>query len=347
MLKRMDENPLLSPDDLEPTHEDLDVLCTLNPAAVRFGDETLLLVRVGERVHPDADSVAYVYYHTDDGQLRVERYDRNDPELESPDDRGCYYRGKMVLSSMSHLRIARSTDGRNFTFDPEPAIYPATPYEAYGCEDPRITQIDETFYITYTAVSDRGVTVAMASTRDFKSYQRHGIVFPPYQKDVAIFPEKVGGMYVCRHRPYKSEFNEACIWTAFSPDLHCWGHHAQTVAPTPRSWCANRVGGGAPPIRTEEGWLEIIHGADADGRYSLVAMLSELDAPQRVISVGSKPVLQPQEPYEQHGVYGNCVFTNGWVVDGAGNVTVYYGGGDRVCAGATTTVDELITAAKC
>jgi predicted GH43/DUF377 family glycosyl hydrolase len=343
MLKRLDENPLLTPEDLEPTRDDLEVFCTLNPAAVRFGDEILLLVRVGERVAPEADSVAYLYHA--DGELNVGRYRKSDPDLESPDDRGWYYRGKMVLSSMSHLRIARSRDGVNFSFDAQPAIYPATPYEAYGCEDARITKLGEIYYITYTAVSERGVTVAMASTRDFETYERHGIIFPPYQKDVAIFPEKVNGLYVCRHRPYKSEFNDACIWTAYSPDLHCWGHHEQTFAPVADSWCANRVGGGAPPVRTDEGWLEIIHGADAEGRYSLVAMLSELEHPERVISVGSEPVLEPQAEYEMRGVYGNCVFTNGQVVEN-GTVTVYYGAADRIVGGAQASVEDLLAAAK-
>lgn len=343
MLERLQENPLLTPEDLQPTREGLEVLCTLNPAAVRFGEETLLLVRVGERVAPEADSVAYLYYV--DGDLKIGRYRKGDPDLESPDDRGWYYRGKMVLSSMSHLRIARSRDGVNFTFDAEPAIYPATAYEAYGCEDPRITKLGETYYITYTAVSERGVTVAMASTTDFETFERHGVIFPPYQKDVAIFPEQVGGMYVCRHRPYKSEFNDACIWTAYSPDLHCWGHHEQTFAPVPGTWCANRVGGGAPPIRTDAGWLEIIHGADADGRYSLVAMLSDLDQPQRVISVGQTPVLEPQADYEMQGIYGNCVFTNGQVVEDGG-VTVYYGAADRIVGGARAGVEQLIEAAR-
>ena len=343
-LTRLSANPLLSPDCLAPTRDDLEVLCTLNPAAVSHRGRTLLLVRVGERAPLEDRHVTYLYL--DAGQINIGRIARDDPNLEIRDGRGCYHHGRMLLSSMSHLRIARGDDGGGFTFDPAPAIFPTTPYEAYGCEDARITLIDGRYYITYTAVSDRGVTVALASTDDFVTFEKHGVIFPPYQKDVCIFPEKVGGMYVCRHRPYMSEFNSASIWTAFSPDLFCWGRHEMTLAPTPGRWAGGRVGCGAPPIRTPEGWLELYHAADADGTYHLGAMLSDLDNPQKILTRSSRPVFEPEADYERTGIYGNCVFHNGLTVSDDGALTVYYGAADRICAAAVTTVDEMIAAAK-
>jgi predicted GH43/DUF377 family glycosyl hydrolase len=346
MMKRLDENPLLTPDDLQPSRDGLSVLCTLNPAAVRHDGETLLLVRVGEAAPDETDRVTYVRYDCDKGEMVVDGIGRDDPDLTITDARGYYHKGKMLLTSLSHLRIARSTDGRNFTFDPEPAIFPSTPFEAYGCEDPRITLIDDTYWITYTAVSDRGVAVGMASTKDFRSFEKHGVIFPPYQKDVAIFPEKVRGMYVCRHRPYKSEFNDACIWTAYSPDLYCWGRHEITLQPTPGTWESERVGCGAPPIKTPDGWLEIYHASDSTGRYHLGAMLSDLEHPERIVTRGKSPVLEPEADYEMTGVYGNCVFSNGLVVDDDGTMTVYYGAADKICAAAVTTVEDMVAAAK-
>lgn len=345
-LERLDANPLLTPADLAPTLDELEVLCTLNPAAVRFGDEILLLVRVGERAPDTNGAVASLYYDGDSVDLKVRYIPRDDPYLEITDGRGYFLRGRMLLTSMSHLRVARSSDGAHFTFDDKPALFPSTPYEAYGCEDARITPLDGKYYITYTAVSNRGVTVALASTEDFRTYQRHGIIFPPYQKDVVIFPEKVRGMYVCRHRPYKSEFNDACIWTAYSPDLFSWGRHEITVEPRPDSWEANRVGAGAAPIRTDEGWLEIYHAADADGKYHLGAMLSDLERPERLLTRSTFPIFEPEADYETTGIYGNCVFSNGLIADDDGTLTVYYGAGDRVCAAAVTTIDEMIAAAK-
>ena len=345
-LERLNANPLLTPADLAPTLDELEVLCTLNPAAVRFGDEILLLVRVGERAPDTNGAVASLYYDGDSVDLKVRYIPRDDPCLEITDGRGYFLRGRMLLTSMSHLRVARSSDGVHFTFDDKPALFPSTPYEAYGCEDARITPLDGKYYITYTAVSQRGVTVALASTEDFRTYERHGIIFPPYQKDVVIFPEKVRGMYVCRHRPYRSEFNDACIWTAYSPDLFSWGRHEITVEPRPDSWEANRVGAGAAPIRTDEGWLEIYHAADAEGKYHLGAMLSDLERPERLLTRSTFPIFEPEMDYETTGIYANCVFSNGLIADDDGTLTVYYGAGDRVCAAAVTTIDEMIAAAK-
>ena len=345
-LRRLESNPLLTPDDVRPTREDLTVLCTLNPAAVRVGDEVLLLVRVGEAAPQEDDHVCYLYFDSDAGEERIARFPKRDPDLTQRDGRGWFYRERMVLTSMSHLRIARSRDGETFTFDPAPAIFPSTPYEAYGCEDARITLLDGRYWITYTAVSDRGVTVALASTADFVTFEKHGVIFPPYNKDVCLFPEKIRGQYVCRHRPYKSEFNPACIWTAYSPDLRAWGSHEMTLAPTPGTWEAGRVGCGAAPIRTDAGWLEIYHAADAGGQYHLGAMLSDLERPGRVIARGSEPVLAPEADYELQGVYDNVVFSNGLIVDDDGTLTVYYGAADRICAAAVTTVDEMIAAAR-
>ncbi len=345
-LKRLDANPLLTPSDVSPTRDDLEVLCTLNPAAVRFKDEILLLVRVGERAIITDDTIAALSYDALADQLKITRISRDDPDLDASDPRKLRYRGMTLLTSMSHLRIARSSDGVNFQFDPQPAIFPSTPYEAFGCEDARITFIDGKYYITYTAVSDRGVTVGMASTEDFKTYRKCGVIFPPYQKDVCIFPQKVGGMYVCRHRPYKSEFNPASIWTAYSPDLYCWGRHEMTLAPALGTWEAGRIGAGAPPIKTPEGWLEIYHAADANGKYHLGAMLSDLTRPERVITRSTQPIFEPETDYELNGIYANCVFCNGLVPDDDGKLTVYYGAADRICAAAVTTIDEMITAAK-
>ena len=345
-LERLAVNPLLSPEDLSATRDDLEVLCTLNPGAVRFGEEVLLLVRVGERAREAPDTVAYVHYDAEADAVAVTRISKNDPDLVTRDGRGYFYRGWLVLTSMSHLRIARSVDGRTFTFDPQPAIFPTTPYEAYGCEDARITLLDGRYYITYTAVSDRGVAVAMASTDDFVTFEKHGVIFPPYQKDVCLFPRKVRGLYVCRHRPYKSKFNPASIWTAYSPDLLSWGRHEMTLAPAPGTWSAERVGCGPAPILTDDGWLEIYHAADADGRYALAAMLSDVDHPERVLTHSSEPVMTPQAGYELQGIYANCVFSNGMVADADGTLTVYYGAGDRICAAAVTTVDEMCQAAK-
>jgi len=345
-LRRLDSNPLLSPDDLRPTRDDLEVFCTLNPGAARIGGEIVLVVRVGERPREEPGTAACVLYDAAAGEVAVRRFRHGDPDLVLGDARGFTYRGRAHLTSLSHLRVARSTDGVHFAFDAAPALFPATPYEAFGCEDPRVTFIEGRYYITYTAVSDRGVAVGLAATEDFRNFVRLGVMLPPSNKDVCLFPRRVRDLYVCRHRPSESGFNPASIWTAYSPDFVSWGRHEMTLAPTPGTWEGGRVGCGPPPVWTPEGWLEIYHAADERGRYCLGAILSDLRRPERVLARSSRPVLEPEAPYELAGIYGHCVFSNGLVVGDDGAMTVYYGAADRISAGAVTTVDEMIAAAR-
>src|SRR5439155_3619406 len=119
------------------------------------------------------------------------------------------------LNFISHLRVARSKDGHSIDSADGAIFGPANQYEEFGVEDPRITRIGDTFYITYVAVSRHGVATALASTRDFKSFQRHGIIFSPENKDVVLFPEKISGTYHALHRPAGSApFTKPEMWMA-------------------------------------------------------------------------------------------------------------------------------------
>ena len=345
-VERFQENPLIAPRDVRPTRQDVEVYCTINPGATWFNHEALLLVRVGEKPVDEPGTTAALVYDCDAGQIRVRRFKLDDPAVKPLDNRGFCYRGKRLLTSLSHLRIARSRDLLHWTVDPAPAIGPTTEWEAYGCEDARITRLDGRYYITYTAAGHLGVNVMLAVTDDFVRFEKRGIIMTTYNKDVCLFPETIEGRYVCRHRPFRTEFNDACIWTAWSPDLTHWGDHSVLHRPIPASWESGRVGAGAPPIRTEHGWLEIYHAADDDGRYGLGAMLTELDRPQRTIARSSRPVLEPAAPYELDGVYGHCVFSNGLLTHDDGKLTIFYGAADSICAAATTTVDEMVAAAR-
>ncbi len=344
-VERLDANPLIAPADVAPTRDDVTVLCTLNPGAIRFGDEVLLLVRVGEAAREEPGVVGTVVYDHHVGEVVLRRYRRDDPDLVTRDGRGFIWRGKRLLTSMSHLRIARSRDMTNWTIDPAPAIFPTTEWEAYGCEDARITPMEGRYYITYTAVSHLGVNTMLAVTDDFVTFEKLGIICHTHNKDVVLLPEKVDGRYVCRHRPYKTEFNDACIWTAYSPDLRHWGDHTILHRPTPGTHEGERVGAGATPVKTDAGWLEIYHAADENGQYTLSAMLTELDRPHRVIGTSKAPVLVPAAPYELHGVFGECVFSNGLVAEEDGRLLIFYGAADTICAAAVTTVDEMVAAA--
>ena len=341
---RFDDNPLIRPADVKPSRPDWEVVCVINCGAARIADEVVLLLRVAERPASSPDEVVAPMLDPDDPDrgLHLLRVKRTDPDLELTDARVFRYRGRSYLTSLSHLRLARSRDGRRFDVADTPALAPSGRDEEYGIEDPRITPIGDRYYVNYTAVSRRGIATALASTRDFLHFARSGIIFPPDNRDVTIFPEQVKGRYVCYHRPMAAAFGRADISITRSPDLIHWGEHRFVYGPRPGRWDAGKVGGGAVPIKTQRGWLSIYHAADENQRYCLGAMLTDLDRPERVIGCSSRPILTPDAPYEREGFFPNVVFTCGAVADPQGRLVIYYGAADECIAAAETTVDDLL-----
>jgi len=184
-----------------------------------------------------------------------------------------------------------------------------------------------TYDIAYVAVSPLGVTTCLASTRDFASFTRHGVIFHPDNKDVALFPEAVGGRYHALHRPHSSLFLRNDIWLADSPDLVCWGHHRRLLGTRDGRWDETRIGAGAPPLRTGQGWLELYHGADRRHRYCLGAVLLDGEQPGRVLARSETPLLAPEADYERSGFFGDVVFSCG-VLGEDDRLKIYYGAAD-------------------
>jgi len=184
--------------------------------------------------------------------------------------------------------------------------------ESFGIEDPRITRIGDTYWINYTAVSPLGIATALASTADFRSFTRHGIIFSPNNRDVTIFPEKIGGRYVALHRPMPEGIGEPAMWSASSPDMVAWGNHQFVASARPGSWDDAKIGGGAVPFRVKDGWLAVYHGVrKSPTEYALGALLLDANDPSRVIARSREPILGPQLPYEREGFFGGVVFTSG------------------------------------
>lgn len=344
MLARFPENPLILPQDVKPSHPDLEVWRAFNAGAALFEGRTVLLVRVAERVRPEPGCVATVFMDpAEPGKYRILRIRETDPDLDLFDPRGVFrYKGESYLYCLSHLRLAVSEDGRKFKVADKPAILPDLPHESFGVEDARITRIDGAYYINYTGVSPMGVVTCLARTRDFNKYEKLGIVFGPENKDMALFPEKIRGKYVCFHRPATKDVGRPSIWCATSGDLLSWGPHRFVMGPRPGMWDAERVGSGAAPVRTKEGWLEIYHGADHDIRYCSAAVLLDLEEPWKVIARSRDPILAPEAPYETAGFLPNVVFHNGLVERDGGRLDIYYGGADTTVCGAALDVAAVI-----
>ena len=347
-MKRCPENPLIRPDTVRPSAPEYRVRGAFNPGAVRFGDEILLLLRVAEDCVAPAGAIAVPFARFGGGaggRPDVLTVSRDDPDLEIHDSRGLLYRGNRYLSTMSHIRLARSPDGVRFTVDEEPFMFPAVPGEEFGVEDARVVEIDGAYYINYTSVSGDGWATSLAVTRDFRTIERLGTIFHPENKDVALFPRPHGGLYRTFHRPNNS-FGKPSIWYAESPDLRHWGNHRCVLRPRPTRWEAKKIGGGAPALETADGWLHVYHGKGADDAYSLAVLLLDREHPYRILRQSVEPVLVPETDYERRGFFGNVVFTNGIVPVGDGRLLVYYGAADESTCLAESSVEELLDATR-
>lgn len=339
LAKRFPENPLLRPQDVRPSTAGLRVEGLLNPGVFRFEGKIWLLVRVAERPEPAPGRVRIPYLR--DGRVDVFDLAANDAHLDTDDPRVYKYRGDGFLSTVSHLRLFASQDGKSFT-DTGRQIHGGGPRENFGIEDCRVsTMRDGRFVLTYTAVSGDGCGVALKVTRDWETFEDFGMVLPPANKDAAVFEEMIGQKYHCLHRPSGVVIGGHFIWSGTSSDLRHWGNHACVARTRQGCWDSARVGAGAAPIRTPRGWLAIYHGADAQSRYCLGALLLDLADPSKVIARSEEPIMEPLAAYEQQGFFGEVVFTNGHLVDGD-RVSIYYGASDHVICGAEFSIDEIM-----
>ena len=341
LAHRFPENPLLLPKDIKPSDPGLQVICLLNPGVFRFEGKIWLLVRVAESVK-QVEGWAFIPTLNDEGKLETLKVPLNDPDLIATDARVYNYLGLDYLTTVSHLRLLSSIDGINFQEEESyNGIFGKGRLERFGIEDCRVSYLDNQFYLTYTAVSDNGVGVGMQTTTDWKTFQRHGMILPPHNKDVAIFEEKIDGKYYALHRPSSKDIGGNYIWLAESPDGLHWGNHKCILKTRPGMWDSARVGGGAAPIKTEYGWLEIYHGATTENRYCLGAFLMDLSDPSIVIARSTNPIMFPTERYELSGFFGFVVFTNGHIIDGD-QLTIYYGAADEFVCGATFSIKEIL-----
>ena len=252
-------------------------------------------------------------------------------------------------SGRSILTLARSDDGLRFVGDPEPWVTPSdvepfATYEACGVEDPRITYMDGTYYIMYTAYSHYGPRLALAKTDDFRDFQRIALISEPVNKDGALFPKKINGRYARFDRPNVGATGN--IWISYSDDLINWGGAEVVMTTRLDHWDCVRIGASAPPIETDRGWLEIYHGVkdtSAGPIYRLGVVMLDLDNPARVLGRAAIPILTPREYYERVGDIGNVVFSCGAILEEqTQTVKMYYGAADTCICVGTASLDALI-----
>jgi len=341
IANRFPENPLLMPKDLRPLVPGLQIISLLNPGVFRYQNKTWLLIRVAEGT-VSKEGVIYFPILNATGNMEVIEVPLNDPDLIATDARVVNYKGLDYLTTISHLRLVCSEDGIHF-YEPDGyrAITGSGELERFGIEDCRVTQIEDNYYLTYTAVSDSGVGVGLKITKDFKIFENKGLILPPHNKDCAIFEEMINGKCYCLHRPSSIDLGGNYIWLAESHDGIHWGNHKCLIKTRVGYWDNTRVGAGAAPIRTEFGWLEIYHGANEKHQYCLGAFLLDLNDPSILLGRTEEPIMVPTETYELSGFFGYVVFTNGHVVNGD-RITLYYGAADEFVCGAYFSIEEIL-----
>ena len=255
-------------------------------------------------------------------------------------------------SGLSHLCAARSANGiDNWRIDSQPTLMANPkefPEEIWGIEDPRITYVPqlEQYAVAYTSFARGGPGVSLALTKDFRSFERFGVIMSPEDKDAALLPRRIGGRWALIHRPMTAL--GAHMWISYSPDLRHWGSH-KIILEARRGgwWDANKIGLCSPPIETAEGWLMIYHGVrqTASGSiYRLGLALFDLEKPEVCLRRGNSWIFGPEAPYERNGDVNDVVFPCGQTIGTDGDsINLYYGAADSCIALATGSIRGLLS----
>ena len=256
---------------------------------------------------------------------------------------------------ISHLSVARSGNGLDgWSIDPSPLLAPddETVTEQWGFEDPRVVWVEELarFVITCTAYGPAGPAVFLATTEDFVTVERYGIVRRPEDKNAALPPHRIDGRWVLLHRPQtKFGGSRGEIVLSRSTDLVSWSTPEQVIQPRVGAWWDSlRIGIGPPPLLTEHGWLLVYHGVKetvGGGIYRVGLALLDLDEPTRVLRRLPGWVLSPVAPYERFGDVPNVVFPCGLIHDaGSDELRLYYGAADSSICLATGRLRDVMDA---
>lgn len=255
------------------------------------------------------------------------------------------------LDWVSRIGYAVSKDGIEWNRLRQPVLEPQGVGEARGVEDPRVVEIEGTFYMTYTAYGNEyhgpgkpthaggGILPMIASSSNLIDWERLGpMVVGEDNKDHVLFPRKIGGRYAALHRRLPN------VWIAYSEDLLSWPNTAMASIYGPRKdhwWDSQSVGNNGTPIETDQGWLVLNHAYSPDRVYRLGVILLDLEDPTQVIHRPLEPIFQPKELWELRGDVPNVVFSCANPVIN-GRVFVYYGGADHAIGLATCALSDLL-----
>ena len=265
------------------------------------------------------------------------------------------YRGKLN-GERTGIHVAMSEDGINFDIDPKPLCSSRNwcknnniNYDSWVI-DPRLTKIDNEYYICRPGQGAVGPAGLLEKTTDFKTTEFIGCIALPPNRVPCLFPEKINGKYAKLDRPFFGEGKiRGEIWISYSKDLVYWGEYEPLMLPGDEPYYIGKIGP-TVPAKTKDGWLVLFHGtwdSCSDTRYSVGAMLLDLDEPTKIIGRTSSWILTPQADYELKGHVSNVCFPCGCLVnEEKDEIKIYYGAADEYVCLAEGSLKELIDACK-
>lgn len=258
----------------------------------------------------------------------------------------------------TNLGLAFSDDGVKWDVTPTPC-FELSDDEITRCYDPRLTVLDGRCYVCFAVDTRHGLRGGVAVTEDFETFDILSLSAPD-NRNMVLFPETFGEKYLRLERPFpvysRGGGEKFDIWISDSPDLRYWGHTELLLGGEKVPFANAKIGPGAPPIKTEKGWLTTFHAVDIDSergkngweaawkkRYTIGLMLLDLEDPYRIVGMAREPLMAPEAPYEVDGGFrNNVLFPGGMILEDSGEVKIYYGAADTVECLATADVDELI-----
>ena len=253
-----------------------------------------------------------------------------------------------------HLYLGRSKDAIHWEFEKEKISMvneQGEPYMPRYAYDPRLVKVEDAYYIIW-CTDFYGAALGLARTTDFKTFVRLDNPFIPFNRNGVLFPRRINGNYVLLSRPSDSGHTPfGDIFVSESPDLVYWGKHKHVMTRGYNQWWQSlKIGGGAAPIETSEGWLLFYHGVTGTCNgyvYSMGAAILDIDNPSIVKYRTRDFILTPEEWYEERGFVPNVVFPCAALTDAeSGRIAIYYGAADSYVGLAFTTVDEIVTYIK-
>ncbi len=262
------------------------------------------------------------------------------------------FRGEQT-NGIPYIYMGRSQDGIHWSFDKEKIHFVNEEGESFDPKyayDPRLVKVEDTYYVIW-CTDFYGAAIGLAKTTDFKTFVRIENPFIPFNRNAVLFPRKINNNFMLLSRPSDSGHTPfGDVFLSESPDMTYWGKHRHVMGKGEAWWESVKVGGGAAPIETDEGWLMFYHGVSGTCNgfvYSIGGAILDIDNPSIVKYRCENFLVTPTQWYEERGFVPNVCFPCATLQDAdRGRIAIYYGAADSYVALAFTMLDDVVNYIK-